>query len=199
LNQKDKQGKSWLDKLDKTLADNSRLSLFLLMQLIVIFLLVIGYMKMINKLEVKVELPQTIKESGVITVGKDFANETYYKMWGREDIEKLSTFNPKNIKDKIQYLKHRMYPPYYYKNALLFQRYEKDIATNLISQKFTFSKDDIVSKQTGEHEQVISVKGFYTKFLDEEVVVKAKECTYQLGYLMKGGHIYVESFKTDCK
>jgi len=194
-----RQGDSWLDRLDKTMAENSKMALFLLLQLFVIFLLVIGYMKMINKLEVRVELPTTIKESGTIIVGKDFANEIYYKMWGREDIEKISTFNQKTIKDKILYLKQRMYPPYYYKNVRLFRKYEKEIATNLVSQKFTFSKNDIVVKMSGKSAATVSVKGFYSKSLDDEKVVNAKECMYQLGYLMKGGHIYVQSFKTNCK
>lgn len=194
-----RQGDSWLDKLDKAMAENSKMALFLLLQLFVIFLLVIGYMKMVNKLEVRVELPKTIKESGTIIVGKDFANETYFKMWGREDIEEISTFNPKTIKDKMIYLKNRMYPPYYYKNVRLLQKYEKEVATNLVSQKFTFSKDDIVVKMSGKNAATVSVKGFYSKLLDEEKVINAKECTYQLGYLMKGGHIYVQSFKTNCK
>lgn len=198
MGQKTTEGKKWLDKLDATIAENSRLTLILFMLLIIVFLLILGYMRMVNKMEVNIELPKTIKESGTIVVGKDFANDVYYRMWAREDVENLSTFNPVSIKNKIKYLENRMYPPYFYKNIRTFRKYEKNIATNLISQKFTFSKDDITSKAINKHEEIVTIKGFYNKKLDDDVIIKAKKCAYQLGYLMKEGHIYVESFKTNC-
>jgi len=196
---KDK-GQKWLDKLDQSLAENSKLSLFLLAQFLVIGMLVIGYMKMIDKLEVNVELPKTIKESGVVNIGKKSANALFFRMWGREDIENISDFNYKNIKNKMKYLKERMYPPTYFKFSDQISKFQKEVRKDLISQKFTFDKENIhVKLFNNNKEAVVSVKGFYNKLIDDDTVFSANECVYKLGYLIEGGHIYVNSFKTTCK
>ena len=171
---KEDKGRKWLDKLDQSLAENSKLSLFLLAQFLVIGMLVIGYMKMINRLEVNVELPKTIKESGVVNIGKESANELFFRMWGREDIENLSDFNYKNIKDKVKYLQGRMYPPTYFKFADQVKKFKKDVEKDLISQKFTFDKKNIQIKLFNENkEAIVSVQGFYNKLIDEDIVFSA--------------------------
>jgi hypothetical protein len=198
-----KMGQKWLDRLDETLAQNSKLSLFLMLQMVITALLVIGYFKLGNNLQTKIELPKTIKEEGVVIVGKDFANETYFRMWGREDIEMISTFNQKSIKEKMQYLKERMYPPVYYKYEDLFKRHEKEISSNLVSQKFEFNREQVSAtlfndKEIAKGAEVL-ISGYYSKNIDEDEVIKAQECTYKLNYIMEGGHLYVESFKTTCE
>ncbi|MBW6487565.1 TraE/TraK family type IV conjugative transfer system protein [Sulfurimonas sp.] len=196
----DKIGKKWLDRLDNTIAENSKLSLFLIIQIIIIALLIIGYMKMIDKIQVTIDLPTTIKEEGMIFVGKEQANERFFKMWGREDVENISVFNQKNIKDKMEYLKNRMYPAVYYKYEKLLKEYETQVSNDLISQKFTFARENIRTevKQDGR-KAIVSIEGFYEKYIDEQPIVQAQECAYKLGYNIEGGHIYVESFKTTCK
>jgi len=194
------KGSSWLSDLDNVIAENSKLALILMMQFIMMGLMVIGYMKMIDKVEVKVELPKTIKEEGVVVVGKEYANNKFFRMWGREDIEIVSSFNQKSIKTKMAYLKDRMYPPYYYKFEKLFKDYERQISTDLVSQKFVFAKEDIKVKSSGSHKKAtVSITGFYSKTIDEDEIIKAAPCEYKMGYIIKGGHIYVESFKTTCK
>jgi len=195
-----KKGIGWLDRLDETIAENSKLSFFLLLQIVIIALLIIGYMKLIDKIEVKIELPRTIKETGIVVVGKEYADDRFFKMWFREDIETISTFNQKDIKEKMQYLKERMYPPFYYKFEKLFKDYERQISTDLISHEFTFAREDIVTKSYKEGERAkMNIKGFYSKAIDDDLIIKAQPCEYNIGYLIKGGHIYVESFKTTCK
>jgi len=195
-----KKGTRWLDTLDNVIVENRKLSLFLMLQIVTITLLVIGYMKLIDKIEVKIELPRTIKETGIVTVGKEYANNRFFKMWFREDVETISTFNQKDIKEKMLYLRNRMYPPYYYKYEKLFKDYEKQISNDLISQKFTFAKEDIETKSYEEGKKAkMKIKGFYSKTIDEDTIIEAQPCEYSIGYLIKGGHIYVESFKTTCK
>lgn len=193
-------GQSWLDKLDNTIAENSKLSLFLITQVVIITLLIIGYMKMIDKIQVTIDLPKTVKEDGYILVGKEYANETFFNMWAREDIEQISVFNQKDIKTKLEYLKNRMYPPIYYKYEKLLKEHEAQISNDLVSQKFTFSKENIKTEvsQSGES-AMVSIEGFYDKYIDDEQIIKAQECKYELGYKIEGGHIYVNSFKTTCK
>lgn len=193
-------GQSWLDKLDKLIAENSRLSLILIIQIVMITLLIIGYMKIVDKIEVKIELPETIKEAGYIVVGKSHASENFFKMWGREDIEQISVFNQKDIKDKMIYLKNRMYPPVYYKYEKLLKEHEAQISNDLVTQKFTFAQENIETKVSKKNTSaIVSVEGFYDKFIDEMQVVKAQPCGYEFGYKIEGGHIYVNSFKTTCK
>ncbi|MFA6195375.1 MAG: TraE/TraK family type IV conjugative transfer system protein [Sulfurimonas sp.] len=197
---KKQNGTSWLDKLDELVSENRKLSLFLLMQIFIVALLIIGYMKMIDKIQVNIELPKIIKEEGIVIIGKEYGNESFFRMWGREDIENVSAFNQKTIKDKMKYLQERMFPPYYYKYEKLLKEYEKQISNDLISQKFTFAPENIVTKvsETGRNASV-SVKGFYSKTLDEDEIIKAQPCEYEFGYIIEGGHIYVSSFKTTCK
>lgn len=197
---KKQNGQGWLDKLDTVIAENRKLSLFLMVQLFTTGIFVIGYMKLIDKIQVNVELPRIIKEDGIAVVGKEYGNDTFFKMWGREDIENISEFNQKSIKDKMKYLQERMYPPYYYKYEKLLKDYEKQISTDLISQKFTFAQENMEVKvqETGKSASVF-VKGFYTKTIDEEEIIKAQPCEYEFGYTIEGGHIYVSSFKTTCK
>ena len=193
-------GQSWLDKLDNIVAENSKLVLLILGLIVIVFLLVIGYMKMINKIQVVIELPKTIKETGVIVVGKEYANKKYYRMWGREDVEIISSFNQHSIKEKMQYLKSRIYPPFYYKHVKLFNEYQKEISTDLVTQKFTYAKENIITKvdDDGKVGSVL-VPGFYSKWIDEDEVIHAQPCEYKLGYIIEGGHIYVDKFKTTCK
>lgn len=196
---KKNRGKSWLDKLDSAVANNSKLSLFILGQFLILTILVIGYTKMINKLEVIVELPKTMKEEGTIVVGKDFANKLFFRIWAREDVEMISEFDNKSIKEKMEYLRKRMYPPIYYKYHRTFQKFEKEIEKDLISQKFTFSKDDITVVANQKKQQaIVTIKGFYEKTIDEDKVLDGEKCEYQLGYIIKGGHIYVSAYKTTC-
>jgi hypothetical protein len=197
---KKQNGTSWLDKLDSVIAENSKLFMVLLIQLLIIGLLSIGYMKLIDKIQVNIDLPRIIKEEGVIVVGKRYANDIFFKMWGREDIEIISQFNQKDIKNKMEYLKERMYPPYYYKYEQLLKDYEKQISTDLVSQKFTFAKENIEIKvDEGGSIASVGVKGFYSKTIDEEEIINAQPCEYGLNYIIEGGHIYVSSFKTTCK
>lgn len=194
------RGDGWLSNLDQKIAENSKLSLFLILQVVIIALLIIGYMKMINKLEVNIELPSTIEESGKIIVGKDYANGLFFKMWARQDVETISDFNQKSIFKKIDYLKNRMYPPAWYKYQSVFKTYEKKIAKNLISQKFTFAKENINVKTTSSgNAATVNIPGFFSKSIDGDIVTKAKKCSYELGYIIQGGHIYVDSIKTNCK
>ena len=194
------RGENWLCKLDSKIAENSKLSLFLLLQIFIIGLLVIGYIKMVDKIQVNVELPKTIKETGEIYIGKEYANETFFRMWGREDVEIISNFNQKSIKEKMEYLKNRMYPPSYYKYVMLLKKYEKQISTDLISQNFIFAKENIkINVSSKGNEAVVEIPGFYNKTIDEDMIIKAQPCKYELGYLIEGGHIYVKTFKTNCK
>lgn len=194
------KGLNWLDELDNLIKTNGKLTLILIMQFIVIVILVIGYMKMIDKINVTVELPKTIKEEGIVTVGKEYADNKFFKMWFREDIEIISTFNHYDIKEKMEYVKNRMYPPYYYKYIQIFKEYEAQTSKNLVSQKFTFDKKDIMTQYYSEGEKAkMSIKGFYSKSIGDDIVVDAQPCEYKIGYLIKGGHIYVETFKTNCK
>lgn len=197
----DKLGQNWLDKIDETITENSKLTLFLLIQFIIIAILVIGYIKLSNGLQVVVELPKNIKEEGVIVVGKEYANEQFFKMWAREDVEIISVFNQTSIKNKMQYLKNRMYPPSYYKYEELFKNYEKEIASNLISQKFTFAPENISVVLQGETNQKakVEIKGFFSKSIDDEEVIKAQECLYNIDYIIEGGRLYAQTFKTTCE
>lgn len=194
------QGQSWLDKLDNTIKENSKLSLLLLMQFVMMSILVLGYMKLIDKIQVKVELPTVVKEKGIVIIGKEYANDTFFQMWGREDVEIISKFNQRSIKKAISYLKNRMYPPYFYKYKELFQNYEKQVSNDLVSQQFTFAKENITVKvkEKGKKASVI-IEGFYTKSIDDDIVIEAQPCLYHLNYIIQGGHIYVSSFKTTCK
>ena len=199
-NNNNNTGTKWLDDLDNIIAENSKLTIFLVAQFLLNGLLIIGYMKMVNKIEVSVDLPKTIKEEGILINGKEYANELFFKMWGREDMEKIAEFNQQTIHEKMEYLKERMYPPYYYKYAQSFKDYEMQIATNLVSQKFTFAKENISVEVHEEGKKAyVKIKGFYNKFMDEEEVIKAQACEYKLGYIIEGGHIYVDSFQTNCK
>ncbi len=196
-----KLGQNWLDKIDDLIAQNSKLSIFLFMQIITTALLVIGYIKLSNKLEVYVELPKTVKEEGIVVVGKEYANETFFRIWAREDIEVISVYNHKSIKNKMEYLKQRMYPPSYYKYEELLISHEKEISSNLISQKFTFGAENILvsmDKETSKSANIV-IKGFYSKYIDDEEVIKAQECLYDVDYTIEGGRIYVKSFKTTCE
>ena len=193
-------GENWLSDLDQMIHENRKFVLILLVQFFIMFLMVIGYMKLSDKLVVKVELPKTIKETGIIVVGKDSANKTFHKMWGREDIETVSTFDHKSITKVIAHLKKRLYPPFYYKNKAKFDEYIQSTISNLIYQEFTFAKENIVCDVYDEGKtSIVSIKGFYKKTMDEEVVIDAQPCLYEFGYLMEGGHHYVTSFKTTCK
>ena len=193
-------GQSWLDQLDGMVAENSKLVLFLILQIVIIGLLIIGYLKMIDKIQVKIELPTIVKEEGIVIVGKEYANDKFFRMWAREDVEIVSNFNQKSITKKIEYLRDRMYPPFFYKHEKIFKDYERQVSTDLISQKFTFAKESITDKVSNDGKKAtVNINGFYSKTIDEDRVIDAQPCSYTLGYTIEGGHIYVTSFKTTCK
>lgn len=193
------KGIRWLSDLDNTIAENSKLVLILLIQFAVIVLLIVGYMKMADKLTVIVDLPKTIKEEGQVKIGKEYADELFYKMWFREDIEVISDFNHKTIDKKIDYLKNRMYPPYFYKHIRVLKKYQKKTQEDLITQKFNFNKKNIETKLYTGNKAKFIVKGFYSKSIDEDVIINAQPCQYEIGYFREGGYTYVETFKTTCK
>ena len=205
-------GGDWIDKSIYFIEKNRMQVFYNLTFLVVIFLMIPGYISVLDGTTVEVDLPP----KGKIIVTNDKANKLYYQLWAehytnnKEYIEKIIDgekipieftfsivdFDYANIEQKLgEYLK-RYKPSKLIKEKHIFAAFVKNVKVKMISQKF-----DVESIKTelfsDGHVAKVSVNGVAYQEI-ASVKQEPKYCEYIFGFERLGGKIYGTSLQTDC-
>lgn len=205
-------GGEWIDKSIYFVEKNRMQVFYNLVFILVIFMMIPGFISVLDGTTVEVDLPPR----GKIVVQNDKANELYYQIWAehfinnKEYIESIIDgqkvpmeytfsivdFDYANIDAKLSDFLKRYKPSKLIKESHIYASFVKNVKLKLLSQQFTTESIKTTLEEDGESAQV-TVKGVANQKING-VEQPAKECQYVFGFERLGGKIYVTSLQTDC-
>lgn len=193
-----KAGEEYEDKSDSLFEVNKILWRVALLEAVIIMALVFGYLQLKDTTYVKVEIPPKLylKQNLTITKGLNWANKSYFQVWGKSLVEDISNFTVDNISKKMSTIEKMMRPSIALKRDNIIAKYTKAVINNKISQKFEILKEKVVKISKAER-QLIYYGISYPKIGSKKV--KSKECKYIVNLkIYNNGVLYVEDFGTNC-
>ncbi|AXH16418.1 hypothetical protein CP985_03470 [Malaciobacter mytili LMG 24559] len=194
-------GKEYEDDLETSEKVNLSLWRALIILTIVVVVLVTGYLDLKSGIKIEMKAPpeNNIVNHKNIIYGLNGANVTYYELWGRYLIRKISNFQPDNVNEKMDFIFNEMRPTDAVKVMKEAEDFKKFIIANKISQKFEFLE---VTPDLGENKEfsenaIITIKGI-SKVTVGSVPEEPKECIYQIALNIYEGVFYVKDYGTNC-
>lgn len=186
-------GLDYLDELDKKIVTNKILWAFGLINVLIIFLLLIGYFNLRSAQSVKI----TYLDGRVSEVRNNLADIVYYEIFAKYNLAIASNFTPDNIEEHVRLLKRFFLPSVYEKYKVQFVDMERNVKTNRFEQTFSYKNADIEEKL---HSNRAGADFIFSGIATQKVgsVVNTKECSYKITVVRYGGEDYVKSFSTDC-
>lgn len=193
-----KSGQVYIDKLDDLLHRNKVLWFFTIFQLILIFLLIIGYLSVKNNINVKVDIPPKLFHTGTLYVGSQKANALYYKVWGSFAVDLISNYSPKTVKKKYNQFMYLLNPqilPSKLDGILQKIKHSKE---NLVTYSFINGPTKVdVSKSADTG--VVSVSGLVTKNIGNDLDISYFVCSYKFKMSIQDYHLYIDDYKKSCQ
>jgi hypothetical protein len=205
-------GKDWVDKVISYSQKNRMQTFYNLVLILLIFIMVPGYISVLDCTVVEVDMPPR----GKLVVRNDSANRLYYDIWTEhytnnheymvlttkgEKVPKEVTFSIvdfdySNIEQKYgEYLK-RYKVTKLIKERHLYNDFIKGVKVKMIAQKFDVESIETILYDGGKRAKS-EVKGVAHQSYSG-VKKDPKVCSYSFGYERIGGKIYGTSLSTDC-
>ncbi|MFW9626626.1 MAG: TraE/TraK family type IV conjugative transfer system protein [Sulfurospirillum sp.] len=194
-----KAGKDYEDANSALIETNKILWKMSLCLMLIIFILVIGYLRLQSAVSVTVELPPKIFLSKDLTVrrGLNWADANFYEVWGKYLAEEMTEFKPDNIAKKYAILQKMMRPSLAIKKDEQIQNFVKNVVTNKISQKFTIMQ--IPSPNEIEPNTFRLVFNGVANIKVGTKDLSPKECNFSVDLkIYDDGVLYVEDFGSNC-
>ncbi len=194
-------GKQFISEVDKNRAIVRYLWRIIIILSISLVILAISFMSIKNTVKVKVELPGKLiyKYAPVVVAGINGSNEVYYKLWSRYIINEVSNFKSTDIIKKMDLIKKMMSPETLALKDKKINNFAKDIALNLVDQKFKITKIKIMNKKIKNgliDQATIKIDGFAKQTIGRKHF--SKKCSYDLKFKFLEGVLYVKNFGTNC-
>lgn len=158
---------------------------------------------------VTVEIPSTIYEEPMIKVGNGWSNDFYMKIWADWLINTTANFTPGDVKEKfgeaIRFFKQDKVADY----VGQFGALSNLVIRNQLRQTFTikgvpkvtyYDDTDFQEPTSDEHHirsAVFEYSGVVTQSLTNSAIPD-HECKYTISIKFVGGHLYGNSYDTDC-
>ena len=156
-------------------------------------MLLIGYKNLEEKIEIKVEIPPKPYHTGTVYIGYDKAISLFYKVWGEYVVNEIANYSPVDIDEKVKRIVLLFSPDKIIKANADFMAFSKNIKNNLITHTFKEYKSSASKK--GE----VVVEGLGIKTLGANLSTQYQVCKYYLKFTMEDYHLFLKSFRTDCK
>ena len=191
-----KSGKRYLDQLDYLIERNRLLIFFVLFQIAVIIMLIIGYLGLKKDLVLRVDIPPKFYQTGMLYVGSMKANDLYYKVWGEYLVRELANFSPDTIGKHLNNVLYMLDPDKVTFYQHLFAKKLQSVTENQMVREFIPSTVSVES-DNGENGTVI-VKGVAKENIGNGLSISYKKCTYTLKMKIENYHLFVESIDEQC-
>lgn len=194
-----KKGREYEDISTALVETNKILWKMCLFLMLVIFMLVIGYLRLQSSVAVNVELPSKLYQSKDLTIrkGLNWADANFYDVWGRYLADEMANYKPEEIAHKYAVLQKMMRPSLAIKKDTEIQDFVKNVVTNKITQKFT-----IMQTPTPEELEPNKFRLTYNGIGNVKVGSKdlqPKECNFRVDLkIYDDGVLYVEDFGSNC-
>lgn len=194
-----KAGKEYEDANATLFETNKILWKMILIETFVILALVFGYLNLKETVSVRLDMPSKIYQSKDLTIrrGLNWADASYYEVWGRAMAEEISDFSVDNIGEKFAILQKTMRPSQALKKDKEIQDFTRSAIQNRISQDFTVMHVAEPSEiEKGKFRVVFN--GVAAQKVGTKEMPR-KECSYSIDLkIYEDGVLYVEDFGTNC-
>lgn len=196
-----KVGDEFISEVDKNRAIVKYLWRIVVILSISLVMLAISFFYIKDTTIVKVELPGKMiyKYSPVVVEGIDGSNQIYYKLWSRYIINEVANFKSEDIFKKAKIIEKMMDPKTFALKQNKINNFAKNIALNLVSQKYKINKIQITNKKIKNgliDQATLKIDGFANQTIGKKHFNKS--CSYFLKFKFLEGVLYVENFGTNC-
>jgi hypothetical protein len=189
-------GRKYLDDIGEYIDAHKKDATIKLVLVVIIVILTLGYFRLSRNIEMTLEIPPILRETGTLKVGYQEANDLYFKVWGQYFVDEYTSLDHKNASKKLNKLLAMIEA----KKAVLYQpKLEKKanyIISNKINQRYTHSDEYIESK----------IQDGYTIFhseglLEERIgrVSIKKSCEYNIGMRVQDHSLLFGLISENCK
>ena len=168
-------------------------------EMLIIFILVIGYLRLQSSVAVNVELPSKMYQSKDLTIrkGLNWADANFYDVWGRYLANEMANYKPEEIAHKYAVLQKMMRPSLAIKKDTEIQDFVKNIVTNKISQKFTIMQTP-APQELEPNKFRLTYNGIGNVKVGSKDL-QPKECNFSVDLkIYDDGVLYVEDFGSNC-
>lgn len=187
-------GKKYLTTHGRMIANNKFMFTISIFQLVIIFILIVGYWRLTSQKEFAVHIP----DYGIVKVGRMKANELYYKVWGDYVVSRIANFTPTTIRHNVEKASVIFDKASWNHQKPHIDKYMKVIEDNSISQDFSFNDDD-VKLQISKDGKNATLQYTGTAHQDiNKLSQQTIKCSYTFGFFVDDGRPYQESISTNC-
>lgn len=189
-------GGKYLDQMQEY-AETHKIDVFSkLILAILLILLAVGYMSLKNSMEMKVDIPTSIRESGEMRVGYSTANDLYYMVWGQFFVDQYTSLDPINVTKKLNDILAFLEPS---KSKIYAQEFSKKadyIKKNKIKQTYIREKESMLEGVSQDGMRVFHSKGVLVESIGGVDI--RKSCEYKLGIRIENYRIFYGAIEEKC-
>lgn len=167
--------------------------------IVIIIILVLGYVNLKDTVTVSIEMPSKIYQNKDLTIrrGLNWADASFYDVWGRYLAEEMTNYEPGDIAHKYTLLQKMMRPSLAIKKDAQIQEFVKNIVTNKIKQTFTIMQAS-EPQELEKNKFRLTYNGVAQVSIGTKNMPK-KECHFAVDLkIYDDGVLYVEDFGTNC-
>ena len=186
-------GKEYVDRIYSVIVENKYLTFLSAFFLIVIFYFLSSISSLEKKIQLQVEIPPKIYQTGTIYIGYEKANGLFYKLWGEYVAREIGNYSPVNINKKLQKVIYLFSPQKIIKAKADFINFSKDVQKNLITNNFT------PYRVSADNKGNVKVEGLSHKTVGANLLNQNYLCTYKLHFIIKDYHLFITSLINKCK
>lgn len=187
-------GGDYIDELDRRILSNRVLWFIVFVLTGTIFLLMVSYHSLSEKVSVKITIPPYERE---YEASYDWANREFFDLWGTYISSQIQNFDKSNIDEKLAILVSKMLPDVYLKNKTKFEALSVQTKKNALEFHFVPSQKTSIEVSSDKKTAVLSVSGIANKIISGEPQ-PPKNCHIQMNLNYIGGNVYVSNIDTNC-
>jgi hypothetical protein len=158
---------------------------------------------------ITVEIPSTIYAEPMIKVGNGWSNDFYMKVWADWFINKTANFTPGDVKSKfgeaIRFFEQDKVADYVGQfgalSNLVIRNQLRQTFTIKGEPKVTYYDDPDFQTPSSEEEHIRSAVFEYSGVVTQSLsnsVIPDHDCKYTISIKFQGGHLYGNSYDTNC-
>ena len=189
-------GKKYFDMIGEYVEAHKKDAFTKLLLVLIIVFLIFGYLRISRNMQMRMEIPPVLRESGEIKVGYDSGNDLFFKVWGEYFVGEYTSLEPGNAVQKLNRLLSmtESEKEVVYREGL--EKKARYIKKNNIRTSYIPSKEEILPhKQDGL--TIFHSEGLYTEKIGR---IKTNfHCEYNVGMRVYDYRLLIGLMNESCK